>query len=147
MPAGLSRIDLAKLYRERIAPSEKRRHAALSTPERVDRSSLLIAGVLGLLGSAGWPRSRRIGAVMLLMAVGIGAAPAYRTAREAVAAGVAAYRAGDLAKALQAFEAAIPLDHRSPLPEYDAAAALSNWGATTRRRPITRRLARRPTRS
>lgn len=128
IPAGVQRADIAALYRDKIAPTERAHRIATSPPERADRASWLIAGSLGLIGSWAWPRSRRIAALAILVAVGIGAGPSPGSARDKVQTGDAAYRAGDFAKALALFEEAIQLAPSSAIPRYNAASARYQLG-------------------
>lgn len=128
IPAGVRRADVGILYRDVISPTERARRVATAPPERADRSSWFIAGSLGLIGSWAWPRSRRIGALAIFLAVGIGAGPPLGSARGNVRLGDAAYRSGDFAGALSLFEGAIQLEPSSPIPRYNAAAARYQLG-------------------
>jgi Ca-activated chloride channel family protein len=124
IPLGLSRGDLGELYRTRIAPAERRTRSRDPATDRVERFPVFVAAALacGLFGS--WPVSGRRGVLALLLVVTLGAATPPRTAREAVEHGNTAFRAGALSEALGAFEAAIALDPKSPIPRYNAGAVL-----------------------
>jgi Ca-activated chloride channel homolog len=122
VPAGLHQADLASLYRDKIAPSERAHRSVTSPPERADRASWCIAAALGLIGSWVWPKSRRIGALAVLFAICIGAGPSVGSVGDAIRAGDSAYRAADFAKAVGLFEEAIRLDPESAIPRYNAAA-------------------------
>ena len=135
IPLGLATADLGSLYRDRIGPTARRRRDELRLPERVERFPAFVVTALavGLAGSSRARTRRRgrrsrfaAGLVLAGLVAGssLGASKGAATAASLVAEGVEADRAGRFAEALRAFEAAITLDPGSPIPRYDAAAAL-----------------------
>src|SRR5262249_36414378 len=76
LPMGLRAANLGALYRDGIAPLERRKRALAHPPELVDRYALFVALALGLLTLSAWPRARRasLGALAVL-AFGLGAGP------------------------------------------------------------------------
>ncbi|CAN5707830.1 hypothetical protein BH23PLA1_BH23PLA1_33020 [soil metagenome] len=137
VPLGLASADLGALYRERIEPIARQRRDAERPPERVERFPLFVLAALffGLVGS--WPRWRRkrvpwrrprLLPLLLLGGLILGASDRTRTPAEAVAEGNAAYERGDPNAALAAFEQAIRLAPRDPVPRYNAGATLFQLG-------------------
>lgn len=138
VPIGLASADLGALYRDRIAPTARRRREEIRPPERSERfpAFVLAALVVGLVGPWPWPwpwpwpgRAGRSGlrlAFVLpgLIALGIGAGPGGETPRGLVEEGRAAYGLGRFAEALGAFDRAIAGDPAAAVPRFDAASAL-----------------------
>ncbi|MEO8942382.1 MAG: VWA domain-containing protein [Isosphaeraceae bacterium] len=132
LPLGLARVDLGRLYRDRIAPLARRERMLARVPERAEQYSLFVfmAMVLGLVGS--WPRPWRLPlAAALVLVATAGSGPNVETAADAVAAGKLAYNAGQFDRALAAFEHASRLDPRSAIARYNAAATLYQVGRYT----------------
>lgn len=130
IPIGRSRADLSSLYRDTIAPTERRVREVTRPPERIERYSLLVAAALGLIGSATWPSMRKIGPLALLCVVIGAAGPGTESERaaRAVTEGQAAFRAGDYKRALDSFETASRLAPHIAIPRYDVAATLFRLG-------------------
>jgi Ca-activated chloride channel family protein len=132
VPLGLMAADLGPVYRERIAPTARRRRAELAIEERVERypAFLLPAIALGLLAVRpgrvrGFGRRRAYLALALAaVSAGGGFAGEAETAPGLVELGRRAYAEGRFAEALGAFERAGTLAPGSAIPRYDAASAL-----------------------
>ena len=128
LPAGRSRIDLATLYRDRIAPAEKRLKAATRPPDRTDRFAWPLTAALGWMASFSRPRSRRWIAWTAFLAIGLGAAPPWTSARKAAEDGDRAYAERRYSPAFEAYDAAARLEPSSSIASYNAAAALFQLG-------------------
>lgn len=129
LPLGLSRVDLGRLYRDRIAPLARRRRNLARVPERAERYDLFVVTAIGLGLVGSWPRPWRLpltAALVLVAATGPG--PNLETAADAVTAGRAAYASGQFDQALSAFERASRLDPQSSIPRYNTAATLYQLG-------------------
>ncbi|WP_165250551.1 VWA domain-containing protein [Paludisphaera soli] len=138
---GLATADLGLLYRERIAPVAMAHRRASRAGERPERFPLFLALAVGILiaacrpGDRGGrprsaPRNAARAAVFGLVAMtqfGAGG-PAPGGVAELVARGRAEYDAGRFAEALAAFDEAAAKVPASPVPAYDAAAALYQLG-------------------
>jgi Ca-activated chloride channel family protein len=154
---GLASSDLGSLYRSKIEPMARRHRELAGNKTRAERFSLCLLAALGLLlaGSCrvrrGWtwrwtwtwtlPRGRSIpiqkaglGSIVLAgcsaIAGAVGPAQPGKSdlPAEMIAQGQAAYGERRWADALRAFEIVISLVPRSPIPRYDAAAALFQLG-------------------
>jgi Ca-activated chloride channel family protein len=129
---GLARpVGLADLFARRVFPGAvARTPVEHGGPARADRSRGFILGALalGMLGS--WPGRRRVllATIAPLVLLGAGPEDPGGSAAALIARGNRAYRAGQIAEALSAFEQAARLDPRSPIPPYNAASALFRLG-------------------
>jgi Ca-activated chloride channel family protein len=150
---GLTSANLGTLYRTRIEPAARTRREAMHPGGRAERFPIFLCAALVLLVAGCWPPARgwnwalpwtwfwrlsvknegRASLLIALTGLTIGAGGGRATGRtdsaaQAIAHGLAAYQAGRLDQALAAFEAAIPLAPRSPVPRYNAAAASFQLG-------------------
>lgn len=133
VPLGLAPADLGNLYVTKIAPVARQKREAIRPSERTERFGIFLGAALGfgLVGSwpgrGRWPRSYRwflsLGALMLIAADPVGD----RLAKEN-GDGRSAYAGGRFAEALAAFERAIGLAPKDPVPRFNAAAALFQLG-------------------
>ena len=133
LPVGLAEADLGALYRDRIQPMERsRRDAARGLSGTVERFSIPLAVGLGALLFASRPPILRrrpallIGLIALCTVAGAPTDPS--GARLEVGLGNIAYRGMDMTKALDHYGRATALDAESPIPPFDAGAALFQLG-------------------
>ncbi len=124
VPLGMKVVDLGKLYRDRIQPSARRRRDIERPPERIERFPVFLIPALGIMVATSWPFSRRVGLLAVVIAIGLGAGPSGGSASQAVSAGDRLYREGKFHSSLLEFEEAAGLDPGSPIPLYNAGAAL-----------------------
>ena len=132
VPLGLAAADLGPVFRERIAPTARRRRSELVVEERVERfpAFLLPALALGLLAVR--PRrargfGRRLaysGLALAAVTTSVGFSGEAETAPGLVEVGRRAYAEGRFAEALEVFERALALAPGSAIPRYDAASTL-----------------------
>ena len=124
LPLGAAARDLGPFYRSKIAPTARARRERVRPDERIERAGalILLAAALGLVADR--PRRPRWPLLGIFLLAMPGADRPAETARSAVDAGRAAYEGGKLLDAVAAFDRAIALDPASPVPRFDAAAAL-----------------------
>jgi Ca-activated chloride channel family protein len=150
---GLTTGDLGTLYRAKIEPAARRRRESANPANRAERFPLFLMAALTLLLTSTWPAKRRwslrlpwhwgfrrrvgyhgllvilFASLLVLGSSGQAPAPAVtESAPDAIARGQAAYRLGRWEQALAAFQAASERAPASPIPRYDAAAALYQLG-------------------
>ena len=136
VPLGLASVDLGSLYLERIEPTSKRRRDELRVPERTERFPIFVLGAIVCILVGSWPglsrgrgRGRRLGfAILAVGTLVTGAGSSGESASGLITQGVEAYQKGQFAEALNAFERAVPLEPTSPIPRFNAAAALYQIG-------------------
>jgi Ca-activated chloride channel family protein len=157
VPLGLASTDLGRLYRSRIEPEARARRAVTLAPEPAERFGVFVLAAVGFGLTASRPTRRRsaasrvwvttlaaAAAVVALIVVTLGAGPetdrakgtgkaqhiepADRDAPSLVARGREAYAANRFGEALEAFQRAVAVAPRDPVPRYDAAAALFQLG-------------------
>ena len=151
VPLGLVAPDLGLLYRDVIRPTTRDQRPPPRFSERANRATVCLAAALaaGVWGT--WPLSRRQfaanransqrgsawGRVLIvalialtLLVIALAATPISpdAAAESATTRGTTAYRAGQFAEALAAFEEAIALAPTNPVGSYDAGAALFELG-------------------
>ncbi len=137
LPLGTAEPSgLGGLYRDRIAPVTRARSLGRGPMEKGERFGVFLGLGAALLVASEWPNRRSITRrrpttkiVLALLLATIAAAPMKEdTPGEKVREGRAAYARGDFHAALGAFDEAARLAPTSPLPPFNAAAALYRLG-------------------
>ena len=153
VPLGVAAGDLGALYRDRIAPTERGRRPEPRFAERAERFPVFLAVALlaGLVGTwppplRTWRRRGRMGRpgpdqvrlmitvlvalIVIVVTLAAGPPPGSPRARAEAATtrGTRAYRDGQFAAALAAFDEAVAIDPRNPIGHFDAGAALFALG-------------------
>ena len=132
LPIGLAKADLGALYRDRIRPMERsRREPTRRHSGTVERFPIPLAVGLGLVLISARPFPRHRSSVLFALALctlAAGQGPTRDTARRASNRGDLAYRRGDYPAALAFYHRAAALDPGSPIPPFNAGAALFQLG-------------------